>query len=67
MSAQFPVPPEGQREALRNAWPEAFAEGRKRGLRNSRAYPEGFGLWPLDKRNAWFAGFNIGFIQRRPK
>jgi hypothetical protein len=27
-------------------------------------YPRGFHQWPLDRRNAWFAGFNVGFHDR---
>ena len=32
--------------------------------REPGGYPLGFHQWPLDRRNAWFAGFNVGHIQR---
>ena len=32
--------------------------------REPGGYPLGFHQWPFDRRNAWFAGFNVGHIQR---
>jgi hypothetical protein len=29
-----------------------------------RGYPRGFHQWPLDRRNAWYAAFNLGYHQR---
>jgi hypothetical protein len=34
------------------------------GLREASGYPRGFHSWPLDKRNAWFSGYNLGFHDR---
>jgi hypothetical protein len=32
------------------------------GPREPGGYPKGFYDWPLEKRDAWFAGFNLGLI-----
>ena len=34
------------------------------GEREPGGYPRGFHAWPLDRRNSWFAGFNVGFHDR---
>ena len=53
---------------LRQRWPEEFRDGARCGFllrfdgdRERGGYPRGFHVWPLDRRNAWFAGFNRGF------
>ena len=40
---------------------------RRRSLRLQwrQAYPRGFTDWPLERRNAWFAGFNVGYCDRK--
>jgi hypothetical protein len=34
------------------------------GEREAGGYPAGFHRWPLERRNAWVAGFNGGFHDR---
>jgi hypothetical protein len=34
------------------------------GPREPGGYPLGFHEWPLEKRNAWYAGYNVGRIDR---
>ncbi len=62
---------EAERERLERAWPEAFRDGARcaflmtfPGDREPGGYPRGFHRWPLDKRNAWLAGFDLGFHGR---
>jgi hypothetical protein len=62
---------ERDREALLSRWPDEFRDGAKCGLLNEYTgarerggYPRGFHQWPLDRRNAWYAGFNLGYHQR---
>jgi hypothetical protein len=57
--------------ALRSRWPDDFRDGARCGFllrfdgeREEGGYPRGFHLWPLERRNAWFAGFNVGFHDR---
>ena len=61
-----------ERTRLKNKWPDAWRDGMRVGLglpltgaRERGDYPKGFHGWALDQRNAWFAAFNIGFLQRR--
>lgn len=79
-SAAFVRLPNGARDGnkaevalkgLRDKWPPEFRDGvrcgflQKRGdARNSGGYPQGFNHWPVERRNAWFAGFNVGFHDR---
>ena len=56
---------------LGRRWPDEFRDGARRGFllrfdadREKGGYPRGFLLWPLERRNAWFAGFNRGFHDR---
>ena len=51
---------------LRQRWPTEFRDGargaflmRFDGQREPGGYPLGFHGWPLERRNAWFAGFNV--------
>jgi hypothetical protein len=64
------VSAERERADLKANHPAAFREGMRLGLgltlkaeREPGGYPKGFHGWPLEKRNAWFAGFNIGRIE----
>jgi hypothetical protein len=52
-------------EAIRSRWPEEFRDGARRALLRAGGYPSGFHEWPLDRRNAWFAGFNVGYCERK--
>jgi hypothetical protein len=56
---------------LQARWPDEFRDGarcaflrRFDGEREPGGYPRGFHRWPLERRNAWFAGFNVGFHDR---
>jgi hypothetical protein len=60
-----------ERERLRGSWLEEFNDGARCGFsgqfpgsREAGGYPRGFHQWPRDKRNAWYAGFNVGFHDR---
>ena len=54
-----------ERDSLREQWPTEFSDGARRAYSGNHLYPTGFVAWPLDKRNAWFAGFNVGLQDRR--
>ena len=56
---------------LRSTWPVEFRDGarcgflpRADGPREKGGYPCGFCGWPLDRRNAWYSGFNLGRLDR---
>jgi hypothetical protein len=57
--------------ALCEQWAVEYRDGarcafllRFAGERESGGYPRGFNRWPLERRNAWFAGINLGFHDR---
>ena len=58
-------------ERLRSRWPAEFRDGarcaflrRYDGDRDEGGYPAGYPAWPLDRRDAWCAGFNRGRVDR---
>jgi hypothetical protein len=58
-------------EFLRSRWPNECTDGAScallqeyPGARERAGYPKGFHDWPLERRNAWFAGYNYGFHER---
>jgi hypothetical protein len=58
-------------QAIRERWPHEFRDGARCGFlqrydgnRERGGYPLGFHRWPLERRNAWYAGFNRGFCDR---
>jgi hypothetical protein len=60
-----------ERGAIKAAWPDEFNDGarcaflqRVDGPREKGGYPLGFHHGPLARRNAWFAGFNLGRCDR---
>lgn len=53
-----------RRESLRQRYPVEFNDGARRAFNSIKRYPRGFLGWPLEKRNAWFAGFNMGYMDR---
>jgi hypothetical protein len=66
-----PQSSQSEREGLRARWPTEFNDGARcaflrcfDGEREHGGYPVGFHRWTLDQRNAWFAGFNLGFHDR---
>jgi hypothetical protein len=63
--------PETIRKSLRDKWPAEFCKGarcgflhQEEGSRRPGSYPPGFVHWQPERRNAWFAGFNVGFHDR---
>jgi hypothetical protein len=50
-----------ERERIKLAYPDEFADGAKRAFTGDHLYPPGFAAWLLERRNAWFAGFNVGY------
>jgi hypothetical protein len=60
---------ERKREVMRSRWPDEFRLGYRFG-RFGKAdspcdragYPQGFHGWPLDRRNAWWCGWNRGRV-----
>ena len=64
--------PNEERGRLKRAWPQEFRDGERcayfgkfEGERETGGYPKGFHAWPLDRRNAWYCGFNFGLVERR--
>ena len=60
-----------RRAAFRARWPDEFRDGARcaflgeyPGMRERGGYPKGFHDWPLERRNAWWAGFNLGVVDR---
>ena len=56
---------------FRELYPSEFNDGVAVGLGNNLTgsrepgdYLSGFHGWPLDRRNAWFAGFNFSYSRR---
>ena len=54
-----------ERERIRRAYPIEFADGAKRAYRGDYLYPAGFQQWSIERRNAWFSGFNLGYCDRK--
>lgn len=62
-----------ENKRIRDLWPAEFKDGfqsgragkaAERSAREFGGYPRGFHGWPLERRNAWFAGFNLGYTGR---
>ena len=65
-------PTEAERARLKQAWPDAFRDGARfaflgktGGERERGGYPRGFFGWSLERRNAWFCGFNVGLLDKQ--
>ncbi len=65
MNAPFPE----QVKRFADNWPDEFRLGYRFGFRGNAdprcdeaGYPRGFHAWALDRRNAWFRGFNRGRV-----
>ena len=54
-----------ERERLCRAYPDEYADGARRAYAGNKLYPRRFAAWPLERRNAWFAGFNVGYCDRK--
>jgi hypothetical protein len=60
-----------ERDAIRAKFRVEHDDGARCGIglepdgpRDKGGYPSGFHSWPIERRNAWFCGFNIGFCDR---
>lgn len=63
---------EADRAAIRARWPAELDDGARCGFlqkfdgqREPGGYPRGFHTWPLERRNAWYAGLNKGGVDRK--
>lgn len=54
-----------ERERIKHAYPDEFRDGARRAFNGVSGYPRRFAVWPLERRNAWFAGFNVGYCDRK--
>jgi hypothetical protein len=54
-----------ERERLFRAYPEEYNDGARRGYSGDKLYPLRFNDWSLERRNAWFAGWNVGYCDRK--
>jgi hypothetical protein len=62
-----------ERKRWREAYPAEFNDGIRIGFFGAKTerdpsgggYPLGFHAWSIDRRNAWFCGFNLGYIKRK--
>jgi hypothetical protein len=52
------------RETIRARFPDEYDAGARAGFTKSRFYPSGFHSWPLERRDAFFAGYNAGRCDR---
>jgi hypothetical protein len=66
----------GQAEQIRaefcRQFPQEFEHGYRTGYLgenqppcDAAGYPEGFHTWPLARRNSWWAGVNLGLVERK--
>jgi hypothetical protein len=40
--------------------------GERQAYSDDAGYPAGFHTWPLERRNAWYTGWNLGNVEREP-
>ena|GEM_PF-7010375 len=54
------------RDDLLKRYPLEFESGYFQGFtgEDATAYPDGFHSWVLERRNAFFAGWNLGYVER---
>lgn len=52
------------REKIRAQLPDEYDAGARAGFTQSPDYPPGFRSWPLERRDAFFAGYNAGRCDR---
>jgi hypothetical protein len=52
------------REKIRAQLPDEYDAGARAGFTQSSDYPSGFHSWPLERRDAFFAGYNAGRCDR---
>jgi hypothetical protein len=63
---------EVERARFKRLWPDEFRDGERcaflrkfKGKRESGGFPLGFHTWPLERKNSWYCGYNIGLIERQ--
>jgi hypothetical protein len=63
-----------ERRRWREAYPAEFSDGLRIAFFGEAkaerdpaggGYPHGFHQWSIDRRNAWFCGFNLGYVRRK--
>jgi hypothetical protein len=63
-----------ERKRWREAYPVEFNDGVRIGFfgkaKSARDpaggdYPLGFHAWSIDRKNAWFCGFNLSYVKRK--
>jgi hypothetical protein len=52
------------RVKIRAHFPKEYDAGARAGFTQSPDYPSGFHSWPLERRDAFFAGYNAGRCDR---
>lgn len=52
------------RAEIRAAFPNEYDAGGRAGFTKAPDYPSGFHSWPLERRDAFFAGYNAGRCDR---
>jgi hypothetical protein len=52
------------REKTRARFLDEYDAGARAGFTKSPEYPSGFHSWPLERRDAFFAGYNAGRCDR---
>jgi hypothetical protein len=52
------------REKIRAQFPHDYDAGARAGFTKSPEYPSGFHSWSLERRDAFFAGYNAGRCDR---
>ena len=55
-----------ERRRLQRLYPRQFKDGMNAGAGLREDYPPGYHDWPLEKRNAFWAGANIGYRMAHP-
>lgn len=53
-----------ERRLLERRHPEAFKQGMRAGAGIASGYPKGFHQWEEERRNAWWAGANLGYLMK---
>lgn len=52
------------RQAIRARFPVEYDAGARAGFVDAPDYPHGFHAWSRDRREAFYAGFNAGRVDR---
>jgi len=56
---------EAEREKLKAEWPAEYADGERMGKERFTSYPRGLLYeWSEDRKDAWWAGYNVSWAER---